>query len=210
MAKGYSSNESLERIKRVLNGEVISSYNINRYGQEAWDESLSKIAQLVEGSSAGLRAPLETYGHIWAWTGTASITALASTAFTKVTGTFQNYSNYENTTPQPTSDRILVTSSGEVFRIDWSVSFIGSPAISYKFEPYYGGVGIPQAASAATPNTSGTKATAAGFGYQYISGTNVYIDLEVKPSATAWLLPVEASLMLRRVGPRVNAGSNGS
>lgn len=210
MSKDYSSNESLERIKRVLKGEVISSNNVSYYGQEPWDESLAQIAQLLEESTTGLRTPLLKYGQIWAWTGTATMTGLSSTSFTKITGTFQNYSNYENTTPQPTQDRILITSKGSVFRIDWGVSFIGSPDLRYKFEAYYGGIGIPQSAATETPNTSGTKASAAGFGYQYVSGTNVAIDLEVLPSATGWLNVVEAQLMVHRVGPRVNLGSNGS
>lgn len=212
MSDQYSSNESFERIKRALKGEVISSTDPGYYGQKAWNESLGEIAQLIEGTTPYLYTPQDQYGEVWTWTGTVGLTALSSTAFTKITGTFQNYSDYLQTTPQPTQDRVLVTSHGEVFCIDWSFSFIGSPDLSYKIEPYYGGVGVPQAATSQTPIASGSASIVnmASHGYQYVSGTNVAIDLRVLCSATGWMLPQQATLSIRRMGPRVNKGSNGS
>lgn len=207
----YSENESLERIYHILNGDVLLSSAPSTQGDMPHDEALARITMLLDGTLEGLRNPLDKYGQIWAWTGTTLIAGISATSFTKITGTFQNQSNYLSVTPDWNDDRILVSDSGAVYLIDWSISFVGSPAVGYKFEPFYGGVGIPQAANSATPNTSGTFACASGFGYQYISGSNVAIDLRLLPSITgSWIKPAQVSLGLRRVGVRVNNGTNGS
>ena len=196
----YSANESLERIKYILDGTNPSDAK-ETLGQSPWDKSLSYIAQLLEGSLPGRRLSVLTqkFGEIFTWTGTVTYTGM-TTAWTKITGAFQNSGEVSDTgiTLQPTSSQILINDWG-VYFVSWQMSYIGSPDIDYKVEPYCF-VGMPQAAAVSTPATSGSVTCMSGSGFAEASGSAVAVSLYLKPSATAWLIPQTLQVSVMRVG----------
>jgi hypothetical protein len=198
----YSENESLERIYKVLIGTNPDDRN-GFLGQTARNESLAKIAQLMEGDSSDSFAPLtfldDQFGGIYTWTGTASITGLAN-AWTKLTGTFQNSMvQSAKVTGQPSSDRIYVQKYGTYF-VSWQMSFEGSPDINYKIEPFTSSVGVPQAAAIVRPTASGSVTSFGGCGYLHTSGTSTYVSLYVLAgTAGAWFKPITTQLCVRQV-----------
>jgi len=203
----YSANESLERIYNILKG-INPSDVPETLGRMAWDDSLSRITQLLEGSLGGLEDEfLDTvfaikYGGIWAWTGTAVMTTLSATVYTKITGTFQNASVYVTTgiTATPSQDRIYINDVGN-YLVHWSVSFEGDPNSEYAIEPYVAGIGLPEAVARARPSSSGTAINVSGEAIEYVSGTAVTVSLYVLPTlASTWFKPRSASIVVQRIG----------
>ena len=196
----YSANESFERIYTILNGTNPDDVK-ETLGQRAWNESLGLITQLLEGSLPGQRMSLRTqkFGQIYTWTGTVTFTGM-TTAWTKLTGTFQNAGEVSDTgiTLQPTSSQILINDWG-VYFVSWQMSYIGSPAIDYKVEPYCF-TGMPQAAAQSRPAASCTVTSMGGSGFAEASGSAVAVSLYLLPSATAWLVPQVLQLSVLRVG----------
>jgi hypothetical protein len=196
----YSSNESFERISSILGG-VNPDDAEETLGRKPWNESLALIAQLLEGSLEGSRlsVPIQKFGQIYTWTGTATFTGM-TTSWTKLTGTFQNSGEVSDTgiTLQPTSSQILINDWG-VYFVSWQMSYIGSPDLDYKVEPYCF-VGMPQAAAQSTPRTSGTITSMGGSGFAEASGSAIAVSLYLKPSATAWIIPQVVQLSVMRVG----------
>lgn len=115
----YSSNEALERIYKMLSAATDPDDQEGLLGQMPFDEALTRIAQLLEGSlgdasfslpSAAIATVAEVnagtdntviltpyghtisheYGGIYVSTGTVEQSFVAST-WTKITGAFQNY-----------------------------------------------------------------------------------------------------------------------
>jgi len=206
----YSTKEAFNRTLRSWQGKTITyDYPDSLQGEIlSEDEAASDFAELMEDSLPS-EAPtiphaINKYAAIWVWTGTSSMESLTASVFTKITGTFQNNSNYVGLTPQYQNDRILVTDSGAIFRVVWQVSFLGSPDIVYNVEPYANALGIPQAVAEVKPSASGTVSIS-GEGYQYISGTSIQVDLRVKPvGATGWMVLKAAQLSVERVGLRLH------
>ena len=184
--KKYSKNESLQRIYHVLEGNPVKNDAPDHVPGVLFseDESLSKIAELLGESLYGHN--FNDYGEIYTWTGTVTLTGLPSTAFTKITGTFQNSGLTRGMTAQPTESRLVAASPGTYF-VDWHISGYGSSAITYSVEPYCNGWGMPQAVGRVTPYASGSAVSFSGTGIFYVSGSSEAIDLRIKPSATAWL-----------------------
>lgn len=197
----YSSNESFERISSILGG-VNPADAEETLGLKPWNESLALVAQLLEGSKEGSRlsVPIQKFGQIYTWTGTVTLTGY-TTAWTKITGTFQNSGEVSDTgiTLQPTQDRILINDWG-VYFVSWQLSYIGSPDVDYKVEPYCF-VGMPQAAAVSTPRSSGTVTSMGGSGFAEASGSAIQVSLYMKPSVTAaWIVPQAVQLSVIRVG----------
>jgi len=206
----YSSNESLERIYNVLVG-VNPADAEETLGQMPYDEALTRIAQVLEGSLGtpvydpipGLGAE---YGGIYTWTGTVTMTGIpggvVGTAWTKITGAFQNSMlATTNVTPTPSQDKIVLNDIG-VWLVSWSATIIGSPDINYKIEPFCM-VGMPQASAGITPYSSGTHAHLSGSGIVYSSGTSVGVSLYILPSVTAaWVRLNSVQLHVQRLGSK--------
>jgi hypothetical protein len=206
----YSSNESLERIYHVLNGDTVPSSMPTTEGEQAWNTSLARIAQLLEGTLTDLHSPLDQYAEIWTWTGTVLMTGLTANIFNKITGTFQNNGNYLTAVPHYENDNILVTDTGSVYLIEWHADVNGLLTAEYAIEPYVNAVGVPQAVSRVKPSASGTSTCMSGIGVQYISGTSIQVDLRVNPEAATWIQINSAQLFVRKLGPRANEGTNNS
>ena len=202
----YSKKEALDRIVRVLLDVPAGSETPDTILQgdlRSENKSVSDIAKLLEDTLSGedLVFPAQArqdYGEVWTWTGTVELTALPSTAYTKITGTFQNSSYADGITCQPTQDRLLLTRTGYYF-VDWQLSFQGSSDIAYKFEPYHAALGAPQAAAEVQPSASGSAVSISGCGIFIASGISELVDLRMKPSATAWLVPRCAQLRVLRM-----------
>lgn len=202
----YSKKEALDRIVRILIGSPESGEepDINLQGAlRSEDDSVSDIANILADTLPGYNATLpvemkQDYGEIYAWTGTATMTGLSASAYTKVTGTFQNSGYNDRVTCTPASDRMTLTNTGYWF-VDWQLSFQGSPDITYKFEPYHAALGMPQAAAEITPNASGSVQHVGGCGIFIASGSSEAIDLRVICSATGWLIPRVAQLRVFRM-----------
>ena len=143
---------------------------------------------------------LLVWAGIYTSTGTATLTGYASTAFAKITGSFQNSMSGFGALPQPTVDNIMVGSFYGTWRIDWHISFRGSPNILYTVEPFFDNVGLPQAMDKVKPYASGSAVSMGGFGYQYMSGTSKFVDLRLLPDATAWMVIESMQLTAQRVG----------
>jgi len=200
--KNYSENESWERIYNVLRG-VNPNDQEGYLGQMPHNESWARIAQLLEGSLGLSFNPLNTitdeFGGMYTWTGTVTMTGITA-AWTRISGSFQNGMIHStNITPQQAQDRILIGSAG-TYKIDWSISFHGSPDVEYMLEPYFGGVGAPQAAATIQPASSGSAVVASGSGFVNTSGSVAsYAMMYVKPSATAWFKILSANVTVRKV-----------
>jgi len=197
----YSSNESFERISSILGG-VNPSDAEETLGLKPWNESLALIAQLLEGSKEGSRlsVPIQKFGQIYTWTGTVTLTGY-TTAWTKITGAFQNSGEVSDTgiTLQPTQDRILINDWG-VYFVSWNMSYIGSPNVDYKVEPYCF-TGMPQAAAVSTPRSSGTVTSMGSSGFAEASGSAIQVSLYMQPSVTAaWFIPQTIQVSVLRVG----------
>jgi hypothetical protein len=202
----YSKKEALHRIYLILTGQTETNDTPDTaikgelYSE---DQSLSKIAEVMSDSLPGYSfhfpaAAQNDYGEIWAWTGTATMTGLGTTAV-KITGTFQNSSYYDGITPQPTSDRLLLSQTGYYF-VDWQMSFQGSSDVEYRVEPYHAALGTPQAAALVKPYVSGSVMSASGVGIFIATGSAELIDLRVLCSAAgSWLIPRTAQLRVYRV-----------
>ena len=224
MVQQYSENESLERIYRMLSGGSDPPDLEGTLGQMPRNEALARIAGLLEGSLA-FTAPSTTkatdaqmvagtsdavfvtpdkldhismFGGIYTWTGTVTLTGL-TVAWTKMTGMFQNSMVYSGVTCQPTQDRMFVNDAG-IWEVSWQMSFIGSPDIVYKVEPYCF-VGMPQAAASTKPYASGSVVSMSGSGYILTSGTSQPVSLYIYPDTTAaWIVPVAVQLSAKRLG----------
>jgi hypothetical protein len=225
MVQQYAENESLQRIYQMLSGGVNPDDMEGTLGQLARNESLARIAQILEGgiafsppdsmkasnaeviagtSDAKFITPdklseVSKFGGIYAWTGTSELTGMPA-SWTRITGTFQNSMAFsDSVTSQPTQDRFLVDDVGTWF-VSWQMSYIGSPDIQYKIEPYCF-VGMPQAAAVSQPSSSGTVTSMSGSGFAKASGTAVQFSLYMLPdTASAWLIPVCVQLSAQRVG----------
>lgn len=203
----YNKQESLNRILRVLEGhtETNGAPNIGLDGSLFSEtEALTRIAQLLGNQLLGeaLHLPVaieHDYGGIYTWTGTSTLTNMTSSAYTKITGSFQNSMYADGITAQPTLDRLLLSQTGMYF-VSWSLSYIGSSAINYKVEPYHAALGTPQAAAESTPTSSGTVTSMSGSGIFIASGTAELVDLRLLPSATAWMVPVVMQMTVQRIG----------
>jgi len=206
----YSKKEALDRIVRILMDKEAGSATPDTTLQDelrSEDKSVSDIAKLMADALSGenLFFPAQSrqdYGLIYTWTGTATITGLTADVFTKITGTFQNSGYCDGVTGQPTNDRLLLSRTGYWF-VDWQLSFIGSPDITYRVEPYHAALGTPQAVAEITPAASGTVSIS-GCGIFIASGTSELIDLRVNPSATAWLVPRAVQLRVLRMHKQYN------
>lgn len=227
VADKWSENESLERIYRMLTGEAVpDDVAEGTWGQEAKNVSLARIAQILEGrlsfdppaaiiatdaemqagtSDTKLVTPDKLsdvckYGGIYTWTGTMTFTGMPA-SWTKITGAFQNsMEKYDgDITCQPTSSRILINDVG-TYMVEWSMSYIGSPDVIYKIEPYCW-VGMPQAAAQSKPSASGTVTCMAGAGLARVSGTAVEVALYLLPdTASVWFIPQTFQVSIHRVG----------
>jgi hypothetical protein len=86
-----------------------------------------------------------------------------------------------------------------IYFVSWSMSYIGSPDVNYKIEPYCF-VGMPQAAAESTPSTSGSVTSMSGSGFGEASGSAVEVALYLKSSASAWMIPQVIQLNVLKVG----------
>lgn len=202
----YSKRESLQRIYNILKGNPITNASPEILGgdPDSEDESLSHIAAILSGFISGevLHEPTSLrhdYGGIYAWTGTSSLTSMTSASYTKITGTFQNSMYTDGVTASPSGDRLTLTQSGMYF-VQWSLSYIGSSAVTYKVEPYHAALGTPQAAAVSQPYSSGTVVNMSGSGIFIASGSAEVVDLRLLPSATAWMIPQTVELWVQRIG----------
>ena len=200
----YSTNESWERIYNALKG--INPNDQEGYlGQMPLQEAWSRLAQLLEDSlgedgviPGTLLANTQRYGSIFTWTGTKTYTGM-TTEWTKLTGCFQNAGQYSNgITLDPYQARMCINDYG-IYFVSWSMSYIGSPNIKYKIEPYCF-VGMPQAAAESTPSTSGSVTSMSGSGFGEASGSAVEVALYLKSSASAWMIPQVIQLNVLKVG----------
>jgi len=201
----YPFAESLQRIREVLAGTDPND-QVGYLTDMPWNEALSDIAQMLEDTLGSdgyvpgrLLANSQRFGAIYTWTGTVEYTGM-TTSWTKLTGCFQNAGQYSENgiTCAPTTARILINDWG-VYFVSWSLSYIGSPNINYKVEPYCF-VGMPQAAAESTPATSGSVTSMSGSGFAEASGSAVEVALYLKPSATAWLIPQVLQVNVLKVG----------
>ena len=200
----YPTNESWERIYNALIG-VNPNDQEGYLGQMPLQEAWSRIAQLLEDSlgedgvvPGTLMANTQKYGSIYTWTGTVEYTGMTA-AWTKLTGCFQNAGRYsDDITLDPFSARMRINDWG-IYFVSWSMSYIGSPDINYKIEPYCF-VGMPQAAAESTPSASGSVMSMSGSGFAEASGSAVEVALYLKPSATAWMIPQVIQVNVLKVG----------
>jgi hypothetical protein len=201
----YKKDESLERIRSILVG--INPNDAGNYlGQKSENESLSDIAQILEDTlgisgviPGTLLANTQKFGAIYTWTGTVVYTGMTS-AWTKLTGCFQNAGEYSSSgiTLEPNNARILINDWG-IYFVSWQLSYIGSPDVDYKVEPYCF-VGMPQAVAQSRPYSSGTITSMGGSGFAEASGTAVDVALYLYSSVTAWMIPKALQLNVMKVG----------
>lgn len=202
----YDHQEALNRILRILQGNPAASNaeDVLTSDVYSWDEALSRIALLMADQLPGFQftnpvAARNDYAEIYVWTGTATLTALPTTA-TKLTGTFQNNAlGPLGATPDYANGRITLAQSGYYF-VDYQLSFYGSPDVEYLVEPYHAALGIPQAAARVKPYASGSAISMSGHGIFWASGSAEQVDLRVIPdTASSWMIPWAAQLRVYRV-----------
>jgi hypothetical protein len=200
----YPFAESLQRIREVLAGNDPND-QVGYLTDMPWNEALSDIAQMLEDTLGSdgyvpgrLLANSQRFGSIYTWTGTVTLTGM-TTSWTKITGTFQNAGRYSSgITLDPNQARIRINDYG-IYFVSWEMSYIGSPDINYKIEPYCY-VGMPQAAAESTPATSGSVTSMSGSGFGEASGSAVEVALYLQTSNTAWMIPQVIQLNVLKVG----------
>lgn len=183
----YSHNESLERIYTMLSGGADPSDTPGTLGQTAWDESLSKIAQLLEGSLGDASFTMPTaiphgYGGIYVSTGTVS-QSFAGTTWSKVTGAFTNSMVGTDITADWNDDRILLNTVGTYF-VEYKLNLLSSNggSVSLRARPYYDATAMPAAESATVFSSSGS-ATVSGFATLTTTSANTALDLRLYPGS---------------------------
>lgn len=200
----YSIQESAERIYNALIKTDPDDAECF-LGRMSLNESFARIAQLME-NTLGVDGYLpnlllkntQRFGSIYTWTGTVTLTGM-TTSWTKITGTFQNAGRYSSgITLDPNQARIRINDYG-IYFVSWEMSYIGSPDINYKIEPYCY-VGMPQAAAESTPATSGSVTSMSGSGFGEASGSAVEVALYLQTSNTAWMIPQVIQLNVLKVG----------
>ena len=144
---------------------------------------------------------LNVYGGIYTWTGTAQLTGMSASSYTKITGAFDGSMSSYGVLLQPGWSNIGIGVYG-TYMIEWNMSFYGSSDVTYSVEPYVENAGLPEAVARVTPYASGSAVNFGGVGHHYMSGTvsTSLVDLRLLPSATAWMNIDSASLIVRRVG----------
>lgn len=203
--KNYSVQESAERIYNSLLGRNPDDAECY-LGRKSLNESMARIAQLMENSlgTTGylptiLQKNSQRYGAIYTWTGTVEYQGMTA-SWTQITGAFQNSGKHSalGVRSEPNNARILINDYG-IYFVSWQMSYIGSPDINYKVEPYCW-VGMPQAAAESTPSASGSVITMSGCGFAEASGTAVNVALYMSTSNTAWFVPRSLQLNVIKVG----------
>lgn len=140
------------------------------------------------------------WGQIYTYTGTTTLTGLTQDVFTRITGSFQNYqlqsNGYINT--QPTLDRIMINAVG-TYLIDWNLSFLGSPDVTYVVAPHMNSGTVYQSVATIKPLASGSVVSLAASGILNVTATNTQIDLRVAPGQTGWLRFIAGQMNVRRI-----------
>ena len=143
---------------------------------------------------------VQRFSEIYTTTGTVTV-SMTGSQWNKITGSFQNSADLSSgfNDEEPANDRILVKNHWSSYFVLYNVSYIGSPDTVYTFAAGTTGSAYNQTRSVSKPITSGSYAQASGFGYVYISGTSVAMEVLVNPSQTAFFKLLSGQFLVQRV-----------
>jgi len=166
----YSSNESLDRILRVLKGDTVSEAAESLPPpKRSIDESLSQIAELLNGSLEGETIhPLTAAGNYGMLYTSSNAETEAQSLTSGTANTVQQWTtvgSFKNTTPSTGTYNILVTNPG-TYRYGYDISFAGTKDVVYEFMAYL------SAGSLATEMLEYVSCTLTGTYFQ-VSGSGI-------------------------------------
>ena len=198
----YASNESLHRIYNALVGSPESSPIPDRVQgkREAWNWYLSRIAELLENSTAiDLALPGMEYGGIYINSGTVAIDP-AKDIWAKVTGSFQgDMASSDNVTPDWSESKITVSRNGTYF-VAWQVSFNAGVTSTVQVKPYAGGVGVETAEATGRTIAGGTGESVSGIGLFEVSAQPVDVELWINQTVTGSFAALSAQVNVWNAG----------
>lgn len=190
----YSAREALDRIYRLFRGDTLADTpEVLTPPIYSEDESLSRLAELLNGSLPGESAVLPSavsityleheYGEIYTSTGT--VTMVVGTSATKITGSFHvNGLSTSNITPDFNDDRIVINSVGSYF-VALQLSFSGTAAATFTVQGYLDSVAQPQIKTIRKLNAAGDVGSISAVGRINVTGTNTALELYVNADGSS-------------------------
>lgn len=200
----YSSNESLERVRRVLSGEDLNDQPGALPGQIfSSDENLSMIAKLLQGTLTGetFKSPLAEYGGLYNYLNSDART-ITSGSYTLVQDYSQETEHSSKVAPSQANSWITINDTG-IFKFEYHISFYGMTGTKYMFIPYWNDAYVDSAECDLSGLATGTLYHASGVGILNVdeSGKNTY--LYVNTNRTAYLNIYDISFVVQKLGSGV-------
>ena len=159
----YSSNESLDRILRLLKGDTVSEAPESLPPpKRSEDESLSMIAELLAGTleSENAVSPLAEYGGVYTKTST-QVYALTSGSATQLNSLSSNMENSDNIS---SAAGVLTINRVGKYQVAYAFAVQGAAAVEYQITPYWNITAQPQLDSRVRVTATGTAQLVAGVG----------------------------------------------
>lgn len=171
----YSSNESLDRIYRLLKGETISETpEALPPPKRSENESLSMIAELLANTLEGEIgvSPLSEYGGVYTNTST-QVYALTSGSATQINSLSSNMANSTNVT---SNAGVLTINRKGKYQVAYAFAVQGTAAVEYRITPYWNITAQPQLDSRVRITATGTAQHVGGVGILDVTTTGATLD----------------------------------